>query len=417
MRAFGLIWCGQLISLIGSQLTSFALSVGILEGRRSISQFALVFVFATLPGVLVSPLAGVLADRWNRRRIMLASDLGAAAVSLWLFAQLSGGSQALWQIYLAVTLASLLNAFQVPAYAALVPQLVPPEQIGRATGMVQGAQAVAVLLAQLLAGVLVVYLPVQTIILIDMLSFGVSVALLLLVRVPPPRAAAPAAGRLRPRELLSGWSYIAARRGLLGLVLFLAFSNFMLGTLEVLLRPLVLSFGSTADLGMVLTGAGAGMLAGSVLIGVWGGPRRRVLGLLGFHFAAMALMLVPGGWPALLPTTSAVFWILLCLSVITSMNSALISQKVDREIQGRVFAVVSAITVGTLPLGYLCAGPLADWASLLAGSQQRGIALLFVALGLLGMLLTVLGTLYRPLRQIDDLPDAFSAAADYAPIW
>ncbi|HEU4328583.1 MAG TPA: MFS transporter [Roseiflexaceae bacterium] len=408
MRTFVVIWLGQMVSMIGSQITSFALGIDILQDHGSIAQFALVLVFAALPGVLVSPLAGALADRWNRRSIMLISDLGSALVSLWLFFQLDSGLPALWQVYLAVALVSLLNAFQAPAYAAAVPQLVPPAQIGRASGMVQGAQAVAVLLAQLLAGVLVTVASLQTIILIDMATFTLSVCTLLLVRIPPPRASAPTEGRLGLRELLGGWSYLVSRRGLLGLVLFLAFSNFMLGVVEVLIRPLVLGFGSAADVGIVLTGGGAGMIAGSILFSVWGGPRRRALGLLGFHLAAMLLMIVPGVWPSLLPVTLATGGILACLAMINSSNYALLSQKVDPALQGRVFATVNAITIGTLPLGHLTAGPLADWSAALAGGQARGINWLFIAFGIGGVLLTVLGACYRPLRRVDDLPDMTS---------
>ncbi len=405
MRTFVVLWLGQLVSMIGSQITSFALGIDILKDHGSIAQFALVLVFAALPGVLVSPLAGALADRWNRRWVMLFSDLGAALVSLWLFFQLNSGLPELWQVYLAVALVSLLNAFQAPAYAAAVPQLVQPAQIGRASGMVQGAQAISVLLAQLLAGVLVTAVSLQTIILIDMLTFTVSVCTLLAVRIPSPRATAPAEERLGLRELLAGWSYLVSRRGLLALVLFMAFSNFMLGVVEVLLRPLVLAFGSAADLGVVLTGGGVGMIAGSLLFSVWGGPRRRALGLLGFHLAMMLLMIVPGLWPSLLPITLATCGILACLAMINSSNYALLSQKVDPHVQGRVFATVSAITIGTLPLGHLTAGPLADWSATLAGAQARGIHWLFIAFGIGGVLLTVLGACYRPLRRVDDLPD------------
>jgi MFS family permease len=415
MRTFVVIWLGQLISMIGSQMTSFALGIDILQENGSISQFALVLVFAALPGVLVSPLAGALADRWNRRLIMLFSDLGSAVVSLWLFFQLTSGTHVLWQVYLAVALVSVLNAFQVPAYAAAVPQLVPPAQIGRASGMIQGAQAISVLLAQLLAGALVAYATVQTIIAIDMLTFFISVCTLLLVRIPAPRRGDRAEERLGLGELLSGWSYIASRRGLLGLVLFLAFSNFMLGVVEVLIRPLVLGFGSTIDLSLVLTGGGAGMIAGSLLFSVWGGPKRRVLGLLGAHLAAMLLMIVPGAWPALLPVTLATFGILASLAMINSSNFALLSQKVDPQVQGRVFATVNAITIGMLPLGHLTSGPLADWSARLAGGQALGINWLFIAFGIGGVLLTALGACYRPLRRVDDLPDMVSAPADDQP--
>lgn len=407
MHVFIVILVGQMISMIGSQLTAFALGIDILYETHAISQFALVLLFGSLPAVLLSPLAGALVDRWSRRRVMLLSDLGSAAVSLWLFLQLESGTHAIWQVYLAVALISMLSAFHTPAYAAAVAVLVPPEQIGRATGMVQATQAIAVLLSQLLAGILLTYTSIQNVIFIDMVTFVVAVCTLLLVRIPmPAQSTKTSQQRLQLGELLYGWSYIVSRTGLLGLVLFLAFSNFMLGVVEVLIRPLVLGFGSLTDLGIVLTSGGAGMIAGSILISVWGGPKRRAVGMLGFHFVAMLLMIVPGLWPTMLPTMIATFFILCCLVMIRSSNYALLSNKVDLSVQGRVFATVNTIIIGTLPLGHLAAGPLADWTSSFAGSQERGISLLFIASGMIGMVLTIVGALYQPLLRVDDLPDA-----------
>jgi MFS family permease len=422
--AFTIIWLGQLVSQLGSALTTFSLGVWIYLQTGSVSRFAIVFLAGTLPATLLSPLAGAMVDRWNRRSVMVACEAALALNTFVLVGLFSMNRLEFWHAYVAVALASIANAFHWPAYSTLVPLLVPRKSFGRANGMIQAAEAVAQLVAPLLGGILVVTMNIGGVLLINCATFVVALITLSIVRVPavPRRHDEDGANASLIREAVDGWSYIASRRGLLALMIFFAFSNFLAGVVEVLAQPLILSFATPAELGRALSIGGSGMLIGSVVISIWGGPKRRVYGILGFHLLA-SLAFVAMGWRAsLLLATIAAFVVFLCMPIINGCNRAVMNVKVEPFIQGRVFATSRMITSLTQPLGYVIAGPLADKVfepllaagGPLAGSvglilgvgAGRGIGLLFVVAGSLALGVTAVGYLYRPFRQLDtDLPD------------
>jgi MFS family permease len=421
---FVIIWLGQLVSQLGSALTTFALGVWIYLQTGSVSQFAIVFVAGTIPATLVSPFAGALVDRWNRRSVLVACESVLAVntlVLIWLF---SSNRLEFWHTYVAVAVASVVNAFHWPAYSSLVPLLVQRKNFGRANGMIQGAEAMAQLIAPVVGGVLVVAIDIRGVLLIDCASFFFALITLSLVRIPviSSQTGGGDAKWSLVREAAYGWSYIVARRGLLALMVFFAFSNFLAGVVEVLAQPLVLSFASPVQLGQVLSIGGSGMLVGSVAMSLWGGPRRRVSGILGFHLLASLAFIVMGSRPSLVLVTISAFVIFLCMPVINGCNRALMNLKVEPGVQGRVFATSRMITSLTQPLGYVIAGPLADkvFGPLLApggplsGSiglilgtgPGRGIGLLFVIAGTLAVSVTAGAYLYRPFRDVEsDLPD------------
>ncbi len=424
IRVFLIIWLGQLVSLLGSGLTAFALGVWVFLQTGSVTRFAITFLAGTVPATVISPLAGALVDRWNRRSVMIACDFGLALSTLTLMWLFSANRLEIWHIYAAVAFSSVLNAFHWPAYSTLVPLLVPRKHFGRVNGMMQGAEALAQLAAPVIAGILVVTIKIRGVLLIDCATFLFALITLSVVRVPGISSAseeAAAKGSLL-HEAAYGWSYIAARPGLLGLMMFFAFSNFLAGVVEVLAQPLILSFASAAKLGAVLSIGGSGMVIGSVAMSTWGGPKRRVWGILGFHLLASLAFIFMGLRPSLTLVTGSAFVILLCMPIINGSNRALMNTKVEPGVQGRVFAMSRMITSLTLPLGYLIAGPLADRVfgpllapgGPLAGSvgkilgvgPGRGIGLLFVVMGTLAVVVTVTGYLYRPLRLVEgELPD------------
>ncbi|MGH2416294.1 MAG: MFS transporter, partial [Microcystaceae cyanobacterium] len=192
MRVFIVIWLGQLVSLVGSGLTNFALGVWVYQQTGSATQFALISLFATLPTVVFSPVAGALVDRWNHRWAMILSDTGTSLMTLAIAILLAFGRLEIWHIYLANTISSTFNAFQLPAYSAATTLLVPRQHLGRASGMIQLCQAAARLVSPILAGILLVTIQLQGIILLDFVTFLVALATLMSVRFP--NAKTPTAG-------------------------------------------------------------------------------------------------------------------------------------------------------------------------------------------------------------------------------
>lgn len=426
MGVFALVWFGQLISIIGSGLTSFALGVWVLQGTGSVTQYTLILVFATLPGIIISPLAGALVDRWPRRIVMLSADLGSALSTLAIALLLLAGRLEVWHIYLATGVSSIFSAFHWPAWSASVTLLVPKEHFGRAGGLMELAQAAGQIVSPLLAGLLLVTVQLQGVILIDFATFLFAVTTLLIVRIPQPERSEESAeqGSLL-RDALYGWRYITARPGLLALLLFFAAIYLSAGMIGVLIPPLVLSFASTDVLGVVIGLAFVGMLLGSLLMGAWGGPspKRRVSTVLALAFAQSVLIIMDGLQPSALLITVVGFLYLFIDPIITGCDQAIWMSKTPPEVQGRVFATRRMVSWSMLPIAFLGGGLLSDnvFEPLmmpgggLAGSvgqvigvgPGRGIALLFIIMGTLMLLVTVRASLYPRLRRLEDeLPDA-----------
>ncbi|WP_254564073.1 MFS transporter [Oscillatoria sp. HE19RPO] len=424
MRVFLLVWFGQLISLIGSGLTNFALGVWVYQRTGSVTQFSLILLFALLPSIVASPIAGAMVDRWNRRWCMILSDSGAGITTVAVALLLATGNLQLWHIYLAVSLDSIFKAFQLPAYTASTSLLVPKEQLPRASGMVQSGQACARLVSPLLAGVLLGTIQLQGIIVIDFATFLFALITLLFVRFPDAKTEAfLVEGKTSLwREALEGSTYIFGRPGLLALLIVCAINNFVFGLIEVLFPPLVLSFTSVTVLGTIQSLGGVGMMIGSVVMSIWGGPRTLIRGVFGFIFLYQLCILAFGFRASFALFAVANFLLFFSLPFINGYSDAILLRKVPPAIQGRVFATLQMIAFSCIPLAYVVAGPLADRIfeplmaadGLLAGSvgkiigvgPGRGIGLLFITMEIIAIIVTVAVYRYPRLRFVErELPD------------
>jgi MFS transporter, DHA3 family, macrolide efflux protein len=423
-RAFTLVWLGQIISFIGSGLTSFALGVWVLQKTGEITQYALISMFFVLPGVLLGPLAGTLIDRWDRRKAMLISDLGAGISTLSIaIVYLLGGLQ-VWYIYVAVFISGAFGSLRMPSMQAAMTQMIPRKNLGRASGMMEIVTIGQFLIAPAVAGGLMGKIGLAGVIMIDFTSFLFAVTILFFVRIP--RAAATVEGRAGSGSMLQetayGWKYIMARPGLAALMLLFALSSFTTEMTVVLFTPLILSFGTTSQLGMAMSLCASGFLAGGLLMTIWGGPKRRLR-------AVIIFMILLGVFSALIGLRASVgliviggFLSTLCVPIISSSNQVIWQKKVAADVQGRVFAIRRAITLATPLLTYVLAGPLSDrvfeplmaingplagsLGQILGTGTGRGIGLLFVSMGLLLVLITAISCLSPHLRRVEnELPD------------
>ena len=423
-RIFLLIWSWQVISLIGSGLTGFALGVWVFMRTGSVTQFALISVFTSLPGIVFSPIAGALVDRWDRRKAMLLSDLGAGACTLSIVLLLAFDQLETWHIYLIMAISSTFSAFQWPAYSAATSLLVPKEQYGRASGIVQMGEAVAQIAAPVTAVALVGTIGLQGIIFIDQATMLYAIATLLFIRIPAPPKTTPETGERRSllREASFGWKYITARHGLLALLLLFTISNFTTSMVQVLFTPLILGFSTPAVLGMMVSIGGAGLLGGSLLMSVWGGPKHRIYGILVCE-VVVALVLFGLGFPLPVAAMAPLIFIgFFSLPVTNGCSQAIWMSKTAPDIQGRVFATRRMIAWSTMPLSYLLAGPLADrvfvpllveggplapsLGRIIGVGPARGVGLLFMVLGIISLLGTLVALAYPRLRKVElELPD------------
>jgi MFS family permease len=421
---FLIVWFGQLVSLTGSGLTSFALGVWVYKSTGSVTQFSLILLSAMLPCILISPVAGALVDRWNRRWCMIVSDSGAGITTAVLALLLATGSLEIWHIYLAVSLSSVFKAFQLPAYTASTSMLMPKKYLPRASCVVRSGEACAQLISPLLGGVLLGIVQLQGVILIDLATFLFALTTLLLVRFPNTKTAAVSEDGKASiwQDIVYGWTYIAVRPGLLVLLILFALDNFVSGVVEVLLTPLVLTFASVTELGTIQSIGGVGMVLGSLAMTIWGGPRSLICGIFAFDlFAHMSILAF--GLRTSLPLFAVLnFLFFFSIPIINGCCDAIFLRKVAPEVQGRVFATIKMIWMSCIPLAYVVAGPLAERIfeplmaknGLLAGSigeiigvgPGRGIGLLFITMEIIAILVTVAAYRYPRLWFMEDeLPD------------
>lgn len=424
------IWLGQAISLIGSGLTTFALGVWVYQQTGSAAEFSWLNMFAVLPHVLVTPIAGAIADRWDRRRLMILSDTGAACGTILLFILLRLGSLQLWMVYLVAFVGATFSAIQYPAYAASTSLLVSKEHYGRASGLIQFADAAARILAPLIAAALISVIGLQGIIMIDLATFLVAVTTLLIVRIPHPPANPELvmAHRSFWHEVSYGWTYIISRPGLLALLLFFVAANISIGFVQGLFTPLMLTLSSPRVLGVVVGVGSAGLLLGTIGMSIWGGPKPRIHGVLGLGIFFGLSIVVIGLQTSIIFIAIASFFYFLSQPFINGSNMVIWRSKVPADVQGRVFAALRMIAWSSSPLTYLIAGSLADQVfepllakdgaladsigQIIGVGPGRGIGLLFILAGSLPIVAAIIGYLYPPLRHVeDDLPDVVMSTA------
>lgn len=428
MRIFSIIWFGQLISTLGSGLSGFALGVWIYETTSSTTLFALSMVIWILPNILLSPVAGVIADRWDRRLIMILIDSMAGLATLFIWVTLTTGSLQVWHVYIAQAFFSSANTFQWPTYSAATSLLVPKEHLGRAGGMTQVGEAISSLASPAAAGALYVTTGMKTIILIDITTYLFALATLVAVRFP--RLETTEEGRAGQgsffQEALYGWKYIYARRGLLGLLIVFAVLNFLINLTGPLFTPMILDMTTPDVLGYVSSVMGLGMLVGTLTMSIWGGPKRRIYGIFTFEtLAGLCIMLL--GLRSSIPLIAvAGFGMALVMPITNACSQAIWQSKVAQDVQGRVFSARRMIAFSIIPFSYILSGPLADTVfdpllveggalassvgRLIGVGDGRGTGLMFVILGLLYVLSAQAILLHPRIRRLElELPDAVPA--------
>jgi DHA3 family macrolide efflux protein-like MFS transporter len=386
----------------------------------------------------MNPVSGALADRRDRRLLLLLSDTGSGVMSLLMAVLLFSGRLQPWHVYPIVFVKMSCTALQGPALLSSVSLLVPREQLARASGMTQTSRAVSMVIGPLAAGALigVPWIGYGGVILFDCATFFFAVATILAVRIPnPPREAADRQSLLA--SLAFGWSYLRRRAGLFALLSLYAAINFCMAMVQVLLTPLILSFATPVALGTVDAVAAGGILLGSLTLTVWGGPRRRVVAIVSFLTFQGLILFLGGVQPSIPLIATAAFVFMFALPLVNGCTQVILQSKVAPDVQGRVFGVAGMISLASVPVSALLAGPLADRVfepmfapgGALAGSvgrligvgPGRGIGFLFMLLGGLVLAVLALASLNPRLRRLeteipDALPEAGEAAALPAPV-
>ena len=432
MTGFSLIWLGQLVSLLGTGMTRFAFTIWAYEQTDSATVLSLVAFFSFGPMVILSPIAGALVDRWNRKMVLIISDFVAGMTTVVLLLLFVTGQLEIWHLYVMGALASSFEAFQFPAFSAAITMILDKEQYGRASGMMSTAQAASGIVAPILAGILLSYSGMGLIMGIDVITFLFAVGVVFFVHIPQPAATdvGEAAKSNLWAESIFGFQYIWQRPSLFGMQMMFLLANFFMGMSLVLVAPAVLAQTGNNEviLGTVQSAMGVGGLVGGVLMSFLGGPKNRVHGvLLSMAAGAMLGQVVLGIGRGLGLWVVGAFFAMFFIPIMNGSNQALWQAKVAPDVQGRVFATRRLLAQITFPLAMLLAGPLADnlfepamqaegsllyrgFGWLVGTGPGTGIDIIFVVTGVIGAVAALCGYLVPAVREIETL------LPDYEPV-
>ncbi|WP_243704615.1 non-ribosomal peptide synthetase/MFS transporter [Micromonospora sp. KC723] len=422
MRRFGLVAAGQIVSGLGTALTTFAIPLWIYTQTGSLARFALFAVLSLLPGLLVAPLAGALVDRSSRRRVLLLANAAAGGANAVMVGLVLADRAEVWQFYPLTAWLSVALAFQRLAFVSAVPQLVPKRYLGHANGLTQTAVGLTQFTVPLLAVALLQAVGLRGILLIDVASYLFAIGVLAVVRFPRTLA-------LRRREgigaeIVAGLRYSLRRPEFRAMLAFFAALNFFLFPVLFLLSPLVLGFADLAEVARVALAGGVGAAVGGLVMLVWGGPRRhRMRGVLLGTCGIGAAAVLTGLRPNLLLIGAGAFGMYLALGIVNGVYHTIIQTKVPARVHGRVFALNQMVAQSTLPLGWgvvapfaarvaeptlLPDGALATTVGVVIGvGPGRGHGLLYVLFGLCIVLTALVSLLTPTLARFDDeVPDA-----------
>ena len=432
MAGFVIVWMGQIISVLASSMTGFGMTLWMYKQTGSATAMAGMQVAFITPFLLLSPIAGVMVDRYNRKLMMMISDLMAVLSTAGIFALYATGHLEYWHLYVAAVFNGLGNTFQWPAYSAAISTMIPKEQYGRANGLMSLLEAGPGVLAPMLAGIILA-LPITKpfdsfalIMVIDVITFFIAIGALLFVFIPQPEKTVEGqkeSGSIW-RESVYGFKYIFKRPSLLGLQMIFFAGNLFSGMGFTLLAPMLLARTAQNSLifGSVQTAGAVGGVIGGIIMSAWGGFKRKVHGVLlgwfifGFFFAMLGF---GQGLTVWVP-----FMVLMMMTgpLTNASNQSIWQAKVAPDVQGRVFSARRLIAWFTQPIAPLIAGVLADYvmepAMLTNTGMSRflggwfgtgpgaGMGVLLFFSGMMAALVGLSGYFFKPVRDVETiLPD------------
>ncbi len=359
-RPFLVIWAGQLLSRLGSGISAFALGVHLFEESGSVTAFSFLLLCAFLPSVLLAPVGGVLADRNDRKLMMVLGDLGAALGILFVLLMLQLVPGSTWPIYPGVALSSVFVALHSPAFKSAVTDLVDEKAYAKAGGLIQLAEASRYLLAPVIAAVLIARVSLPLVLAIDAASFLAAAACVLLVGKDADWRKSLGATKGFGDELTAGIRYLLGNRFVLHLLYLTVAVTFFTGLLQALFVPIVLSLADAVTLGQVQSIAASGLLLSSLLIGMrnQAGEQKKILR----HslFAAGIFYALIGAGTNAAAITLAAFGFFLALPFVNTSLEVLFRQGIQKELQGRVWSLISLVSQLGMLTAFALAGPLAD---------------------------------------------------------
>ncbi len=368
MRPFFIFWIGQAVSLLGSNLVQFALIWWMTKTTGSARVLTLATLFTFLPDVFLAPFIGALVDRWDRRKIMMLADGGIALATLALACLFYLNIHQVWQIYLLMFLRGVGANFHWASEQASISLMVPKVHLARVGGINQALRGSLNVIGPPLGALLLEGMAIYGVLAIDVLTAAVAIVSLLFIAIPRPTPAKPLEplnGKMVIADVVEGFRYVSAWRGLFYLLIMASLVNFLLSPTNSLLPLLVTQHfqGGAWHLSLLQAGMGVGVIGGGLVMGAWGGTRRKIYTVLFALLGMAAAMLILGAASAtaFLIGVGAMFLSGFMNPIANSATFAILQDRVSPKMQGRVFSLVSSISAAMVPLAMLVAGPVAEY--------------------------------------------------------
>lgn len=410
-KAFLIIWLGQLISSIGSGLTSFGLNIYVFKQTQSVLACSIVTLCAFLPMVLLTPFSGVLADKFSRKNLMLIGDSFSAICLLVLLLIIITKNDNVTLICICVFCSAIFSSLMDPAYKSTLTDLLTVDQFSKAGGLIQLASAAKFLISPIIAGIIIKFGGINTILLIDICTFFFTLFSVVVAGKQMKKSQQLNKDSKLDffKDFVEGWKSLTQNHGVVVLMFLSTLITFYIGMIETLLTPMLLELTDSSTLGVITSVSAIGMLATSILLGVKG-IRNGYVRLLSIGFAIMGCMIgVVGCVTNLVMIAVLGFLFFAMIPVINTCIDVLLRSNLDNETQGREWGLISFVTQIGYIFAYGISGVLADYVfnpmlrsegslansvgKIVGTGSERGIAFMMIICGLSMIVLSII--IYR----------------------
>ena len=359
MKNFYKLWLGELISNIGSGMTAFALSVYIYEKTGSVSYVSLITLLSFMPSIILSPIGGLLADRYDRRLLMIIGDLFSGLGLVYILWSIQAGEKSIVPIFIGITFSSIFTSLLEPSYRATLTDILDEENYAKASGLIQAAGSAKYLISPVIAGMILSVADIRVILLLDILTFITTCLMIFLVR-KSMNSEMQNYKKDSFKGLLEGLFIIKENRGVYSLVIIMFFVCFFMGFIQILIRPMILALSNVKTAGMMESLCALGLLIGSLWIGIAGIKKNysKILAVACFFCGIFMSMTGVNENLAIIGISTFLFF-----STLPFMNSCadvLVRVSVPNELQGRVWGLISLITQMGTVVAYIISGIMAD---------------------------------------------------------
>ena len=389
---FLLLWFGELISAIGGGLTSFGLGVYVFDKTGSAAGMAIVTLLGFLPTLVLSVPAGVLADRYDRRLLMMLGDGCSAVGIIYILICMMRGEATLVQICIGVFVSSVFSSLLEPSYKATVSDLLTADEYSKAGGLISLAGSARYLVSPVIAGILLSVSNVKLLLIIDICTFFLTVISTFVVK--KGITSEKNTNQISFKESMqTGWKAICQRRGVLLLILLSSLLTLFIGVFQILAEPLILSMADASTLGIAETICASGMMVSSLYLGVRG-IKSGYVRILSLSLTLAGVFILSFGILSSIPLiTLTGFGFFMMLPFANNCLDFLVRTNTPKELQGRIWGFVGFLSQIGYVIAYGCSGIFADWIASYRGISVgrgagfvmflAGVALIIVSLSIL----------------------------------